>query len=676
MQLIDSRMPIQPAGFSRTIPWSLTAIAGLLLAVAATPSVPAQTPSGPNILLITIDTLRADRLGSYGYAPARTPHLDALAAAGVRFADATAHAPLTHPSHAAILTGRYPGAFGIRLNGMDPLPPDAATLAERVKARGYTTGAIVASVVLDKASGLSQGFDDYDDAIAGPVRATMAMADLQRDAATVSEAGREWIASQRGRWFLWTHFYDPHLPYDAPAAHAKAAGGRPYDAEVAFVDAEIGRLLQSIDRANTIVVVTSDHGEALGEHGEPDHGFFLYDATLHVPLIIAGPGIAHRVVSEQVRSIDIAPTIAQLAGVEWPPDVRGGESLRVLIEGGARRDVPVSLAESWYPRLHFGWSELRSARVGEWKYVAAPRPELYDLRVDARETKNLVDAKGPVAARLAADLQAITASFGQRAERAQTAQPDAETVRRLQALGYVGAFAPVTASSSTADPKDHIDEYRLYRERFNRALGLLARNQPMGAVTILRELLKANVRAFEAHLYLGNAYFMQGKHEAALGEYEVASQLNPSLATPHFEAAKALAAAGRHAEGAGRARKGLDIDPQSFYGHYTLGVVHQRANQWKEAFAAFGRAVELNGRDPRARANLAGAAMRIDALEVARSQFEAMIELQHQVAPAHYNLGVIAQRRGDRAEAERRYRLALKTDPAFKPARDALARLK
>jgi tetratricopeptide (TPR) repeat protein len=377
-----------------------------------------------------------------------------------------------------------------------------------------------------------------------------------------------------------------------------------------------------------------------------------------------------------VRSIDIAPTIAQLAGIDWPADPRGGEGLRPLIDGGARTDVPVSLAESWYPRLHFGWSELRSARVGEWKYVAAPRPELYDLRVDAGETKNLADAKGQVAARLAADLQLITASFGPRGEQTPSPQPDAETVRRLQALGYVGAFAPVTASSSTADPKDHVDEYRLYRERFNRALGLLARDEPAGAVTILQQLLKANVRAFEAHLYLGNAYFMQGKHDAALGEYEVASQLNPSLATPHFEAAKALAADGRHADAVARAQRGLEVDPQSFYGFYTLGVVHQRAQHWKEAFAAFGRAVELNARDPRARANLAGAAMRIDALEVARAQFEAMIDLQYQVAPAHYNLGVIAQRRGDRAEARRRYQLALKTDPAFKPARDALARLK
>jgi tetratricopeptide (TPR) repeat protein len=188
--------------------------------------------------------------------------------------------------------------------------------------------------------------------------------------------------------------------------------------------------------------------------------------------------------------------------------------------------------------------------------------------------------------------------------------------------------------------------------------------------------VKANVRAFEAHLYLGNAYFMQGRHEDAIGEYDVASQLNPSLSTPHFEAAKALTATGRFERAAARARQGLDLDPGSFYGIYTLGVVHQRAEQWTEAFVAFSRAVELNGGDPRARANLAGAAMRTGNLAVAQLQFEAMIELKHQVAPAQFNLGVIAARRGQTDEAARRYRLALAADPAFKPARDALARIK
>ena len=643
--------------------------------LASSSLVPAQAPAGPDILLVTIDTLRADRVGAYGYASARTPVLDSLSASGVRFADATAHAPLTYPSHVSILTGRYAGAYGVRLNAMDPLPASAVTIAERLKGAGYRTGAIVGSVVLDQSYGLAQGFDDYDDAIAAEPRATMAMSDLQRTAGAVTAAGRAWIGGQRSPWFLWVHYYDPHLPYSAPAKFAAASGGRPYDAEIAYVDSELGALLKPLDRGRTAVIVTSDHGEALGDHGEPDHGFFLYDATLRVPLIISAPGVKPRVVVEQVRSIDIAPTIAHLAGLPSdPPAEETGESLQLLLDGGMRREVPISLAESWYPRLHFGWSELRSARVGEWKYIAAPKPELYDLRTDAAEAKNVIAARASVAGRLAADLQKIASRFSQR-EPAKAAQPDAAAVQRLQALGYVGSFAPLASGKAGEDPKDHIADYRRYRDLFNRALGLLGRGSGAEAATLLQQLLKLNVRAFEAHLYLGNAYFVMGRHEAAIGEYEIASQLNPGLASPQFEAAKALSAKGDSAAAVARARRGLEIEPASFYGRYTLGVVFQKAGQWGDALTEFGRAVELNGNDPRARANLASAAMRTDNVEIARAQFEAMIALSYQVAPAHYNLGVIAARRGDRGEAERRYKLALKADPAFSPARKALATL-
>ena len=635
---------------------------------------PTAAQSPPDILLITIDTLRADRVGAFGYAAARTPALDGLARTGVRFQDATAHAPLTHPSHVSILTGRYAGAFGVRLNGMDPLPASAVTIAETLKAAGYSTGAVVGSVILDRSYGLSQGFNDYDDRIAVPVRETVALAELQRPASQVTALARKWIQGRRGPWFLWVHYYDPHLPYAPPASYRTLLPGRPYDAEVAFTDDAIAGLLAGVDRRRTAVIVTADHGEALGDHGEPDHGFFLYDATLRVPLIIAAPGVAPRVIGEQVRNVDLVPTIAELAGVP-PPSSLDGESLVPLLQGRTRRDVPVSIAESWYPRLHFGWSELRSARVGEWKYIAAPKPELYDLRSDRGEARNVIADRASVAARLAADLARAAGQFSQPQAAAST-QPDAATVERLQALGYVGAFAPVTASSGTANPKDHIADYRQYRDLFNRALGLLRDRRPAEAAGLLQRLVKMNVRAFEAHLYLGNAYAAQSRLDAALGEYDAASQLNPSLSTPHFEAAKALSAKGDPAAAAARCLLGLEREPRSFYGHYTLGVIHQKGQRWKDAAASFVRAIEINPRDPRAHANLAGAAMRLGDLDLAATHFAEMIALSHQVAPAHYNLGVIASRRGDRDEAVRRYRLALAADPAFKPAAEALKKVR
>jgi arylsulfatase A-like enzyme/Tfp pilus assembly protein PilF len=647
----------------------------------------------PNVLLVTIDTLRADRVGAYGYAQARTPVLDRLAKDGVRFADATTHAPLTYPAHVAIVTGRYPGVFNARANGMNPLPADANTLAERLKGAGYETAAVIGSVVLERAYGLDQGFDDYDDRIEVRPSETVAIADLQRPASAVTSAATAWLerraTTSSGRpWFLWTHYYDPHLPYDAPAKYAAAFPGRPYDAEIAYVDAELGRLLSSIDRKRTLVIVTADHGEALGEHGEPDHGFFLYDSTLHVPLIIAGPQAlpgagpgrparetAPRVVTEQVRSIDIVPTIADIVGL--PPDPAAhGESLVPVMQGRTRNEVPVSFAESWYPLLHFGWSELRAARVGEWKYIAAPKPELYDLRTDRKETRNVIHDRGAVAGRLAAELQRAPGGQVENNALKTPAQPDQATAERLRALGYVGTFAPVTAESRKENPLDHAVEYREYRDLFTRALTLLEQKRPGPAATILQRLVKTNVRAFEAHLYLGNAYAAQGKSEAALGEYDLAAILNPMVASPHFEAAKVLSARGDHRAAVERCRQGLSREPRSFYGHYTLGVVYQKARQWTEALETFSRAVELNDRDPRAHANLAGAAMRTGDLDRASVHFERMIELNHQVAPAHFNLGVIAARKGDQAEAARRYKLALSVDPAFKPASDALKRLR
>jgi arylsulfatase A-like enzyme/Tfp pilus assembly protein PilF len=636
------------------------------------------------VLLVTIDTLRADRLGAYGYKLARTPVIDRVAGEGTLFADATTHAPLTYPAHAAILTGRYPAAFGIRLNGMRPLPAAASTLPERLKAAGYQTAAVVGSVILDRSYGLDQGFELYDDRFTIRPAETQAIAEVQRSAAEVTAAALRWLKAQ-GRqaspspWFLWAHYYDPHLPYDAPAKYVADAGGRPYDAEVSYVDAQLGTLLAAVDPSRTLIVITADHGEALGDHGEPDHGFFLYDSTLRVPLIVAGTGsgmrpVAKRRVTEQVRCIDIAPTIAEIAGLA-ADSATDGESLVPLLQGRPRREVPVSLAESWYPRLHFGWSELRSARVGEWKYIAAPKPELYDLRSDPEERRNVVRDRSTVAARLAAELTRSTSSAPDKDE-VPAAQPDAATVERLRALGYVGTLAPVTSTSSAENPLDHIAEYRAYRELFTRALTLLGRKQPAAAATLLQRLVKMNVRAFEAHLYLGNAYAAQSKWDAALGEYDAAAILNPSVAAPQFEAAKVLSTRGDHDEASARCRAGLEKEPRSFYGHYTLGVVYQKAGRWPEALKTFSEAVALNDQDPRAHANLAGAAMRTGELDVAARHFERMIELGHQVAPAQFNLGVIAARKGDHAEAVRRYKLSLAADPTFKPAQDALQRLR
>ncbi len=656
------------------------ALAAILMAASTVHVERAAPPtSRPNVLLVTIDTLRADRLGSYGYRLARTPVLDALARAGVRFADVTAHVPLTFPSHVAILTGRYPAPLGVRVNGLTLLPPNIPTLATRFKAAGYGTAAFISSAILDQSYGLNRGFDLYDADMKRNPKASVALAELQRPAGQVVGSVLRWLDRRpRQPWFAWVHLFDPHYPYEPPPAYLKLAGGRAYDGEVTYADASLGLLLARLDPASTIVLVTSDHGESLGEHGEEDHGFFLYDSTLKVPMILRGPGLAPRVVTEQVRSIDVAPTLAALAGLASDPG-DDGESLVPLARGGTRPAVPPSYAETWYPRFQFAWSELRSIRVGEWKYIAAPRPELFDLRTDARELNNLVAQKGTVAGRLASDLSVIARAAdpapGRPAGSPQP-QPDPESIRRLQALGYVGTFAPATASSSAIDPKDRLADYKDYRRRLSQALDALDRGEPTAAVAILKKLLVSNVRAFEVHLYLGNAYAMMQQYEPSLAEYDVAHQLNPDLAQVHFEAAKALSMKGDGRAAATRCREGLALEPTSVYGLFTLGVIHEKAGQYDEAADAFQKAVAADGSDPRPRASLAGVAMRLGRANLARPQYEAMIALGYRVAPAEFNLGFIAEGAGDLELARKHYRAALAANPAFKPAIDALAKLR
>ncbi|HJZ78199.1 MAG TPA: sulfatase, partial [Vicinamibacterales bacterium] len=358
-----------------------------------------------DVVLITIDTLRADRVWVDGGPAGIATAIDALGRAGTVFLDATAHAPLTLPSHASILTGRYPVSHGVHDNSGFSLPESVQTLATVMHGAGYHTAAFVSSFVLRGATGLARGFERYDDRFEGAGRARLTTTSLERRAAEVAREAARWLKDAPRPFFLWVHFYDPHAPYDPPPAFAAKFPGRPYDGEVAAADFGVATLLDALpaaSRRETIVVVTGDHGESLGEHGESQHGVLLYDATLHVPLILAGPGIAAGVtVSRQVRHVDLLPTIAELTGVAAASPL-DGVSLAPLLRdrNGARQvpgtvvraepavEAPPSYAESRFGELHFGWAPLHSLRDGTWKYIDGPEPELFQLASDAAERDN------------------------------------------------------------------------------------------------------------------------------------------------------------------------------------------------------------------------------------------------------------------------------------------------
>lgn len=658
--------------------------ATLLAAVLATLGLCAQTApaaqraSRPNVLLITLDTTRADRIGAYGYTLADTPALDRLAREGVRFDDATSQSPLTAPAHAALLTGQYPGRLGIRNNASSPIPDSAVTLAESLRGAGYRTGAFIGAFVVDRAYGFAQGFDVFDAAFAGFRQEIKGQ--VQRPAKEVVDPALAFIASAPASapFFAWVHLYDPHTPYEPPPPYNVKFGKRPYDGEIAYADAQLGRIVSALRASGaldrTIVAIVGDHGEALGDHGEEDHGIFLYEAVTRVPWIMRLPNgeRAGSVVAEQVRQVDLTPTILDLAGAGSNART-DGESIAALMRGTARRDPPPSYTETWYPLLHFGWSRLRALRVGEWKYIAAPKPELYDLRSDRAERRNVIAERSSVASRMAAELETVERSFGAAAT-VPTAQPDAETIARLRSLGYIGLAAPPSGGSG-ADPKDRIGAMREFRALLTAATGDLKARRHDAALAKLKKAIAMNERAYDAHVLLGSVWHEKGDLERAIGEFDAAAILNPVMAAPHVLAADTYLRDAQLQRAMERADKAAALEPNSGEVSSLRGRIFERGGRGNEALAEYQRAIALNPSDTASRGRLVGVAMNLGRHDIAEPQLRTLLKLKYQPARTHFALGKLAEARGDRTGAAAEYRRALALDPGLMQAKQALSAL-
>ena len=416
---------------------------------------PAGALRGYNVLLVTIDTLRVDRVGAYGHAAGLTPTLDRLAAEGLRFDSVRAPAPLTLPSHASLMTGRIPPHHGVRDNGTYRLDAAQPTLAAAIKTAGYQTGAFVGAFVLDARFGLARGFDLYDDQY-GQRPALGRLAVVERSAEQVTTRAATWIRSAPGPWFAWVHLYDPHEPYAPPEPFASTYASMPYDGEVAYADAALGRMLDDLQGAGrldrTLVVVAADHGEGLGDHGERTHGLFAYDSTLRVPLIVwCRSRIQPRVLVEPAGLVDVAPTILDLVGIAFP--AADGQSLRARVT----RAEPSNAASPTYfealnANLTRNWAPLTGVAAGGLKLIDLPVPELYDLRADPGETQNLYAGRQEDARRLEQMLDAVSSS----AATTKGDAVDSETAARLRSLGYVASQPALRRRKFTAedDPKN------------------------------------------------------------------------------------------------------------------------------------------------------------------------------------------------------------------------------
>jgi arylsulfatase A-like enzyme/Tfp pilus assembly protein PilF len=642
---------------SRATPRRAVGLALLLAGISSCAPRAPETPERPNVVLVTIDTLRADRLGAYGNDSGLTPHLDRLAREGVLFENASAAAPLTLPAHASILTGTYPLHHGIRDNGGYHLGAASVTLAETMQSRGYRTGAFVGAFVLDSRWGLDQGFDRYFDDFDFESFDDVSLGAVSRPGdEVIAEALRFLNEAKPGPFFAWVHLYDPHAPYDPPepyrGLHASRRYGL-YDGEVAHTDELVGRLLEWLSREslqeNTLVAVMGDHGESLEEHGELDHGFFVYDATMNVPFLIKGPGLeaANLRVQAQVRSIDLMPTVLELVGAEVPPAVQG-VSLVPLARGEKATLDLSAYRESLYPRLHYGWSELRSLRSEKFHFIDAPAPELYDLRSDPKEERNLASERPEALSELRSRLEE------ERQRSSEDALPpkepealDEKTREMLTALGYLGgprrSAASASEASSLADPKDKIEIHRTVKA----AEALLAEGKVDEALRDVERILSLDRDVVEAHRIRGDAYRMKKDLPRAAAAYREALALDPDYKVAAFHLALSDLALGRPDAAEAGLRRVLQIDPRDNKSYFLLAKLLASRSDHGAALEVLDRGIELAGNGApfqTARAEILLSRKDLDGAERAAL---AALEIDAKSPRAHHYLGVIREARGD-----------------------------
>ncbi|HXV64808.1 MAG TPA: sulfatase-like hydrolase/transferase [Vicinamibacteria bacterium] len=586
------------------------------------------------ILLVTIDTLRADHLGYMGY-DVETPNLDALAASGVVFTQAVTTYPMTLPSHTTIMSGLYPPAHGTRNNGTFRVPDDVETVAETLKANGYATAAFVGAFVLDSRFGLEQGFDVYDDDLPEENEVHKAYYPERRAEVVVSRA-LDWIRAHESEpFFVWVHVFDPHAPHNPPSPFAERYPDRVYDAEVAYTDHALGPLLRHVQAGpqgeSAAIVLTSDHGESLGEHGESTHALFVYDATIRVPLIVKAPGrpAGHRV-EGQVRTVDIAPTILELAGVESPEEIDGVSLFRYL---DADTETPVTAyGETFVPRFNYNWSELRFLRTDRYKVIDAPRRELYDLAADPEELNNLWSDSLPAEARpLVRELGSLV-DADQDVVHA-TLELDEETARRLESLGYVTGQAPGRKATELADPKDRVEVY----ERLQNTLG--------------RDDLTP---------------------DQLIQEFREVLALEPENATARQKLANTLAEERRYEEALVEFRELLRVSEAGMVEN--LGVILLLLDDVEEALTITEAGIEKTPWDPDMHVLRGEALERANRLDEAVASYEKAIELRPEDAQNYWRRGAVRLKLGDGAGAEEGFRQALQRDPNLEAARLALAR--
>jgi len=620
----------------------------------------------PNVILITLDTTRADHLACYGYPNIKTPNLDGLAQRGVLFEQAATAVPLTLPAHCTIMTGMYPTYHGVRANGNTALSDEQTTLAEVLAAQGYQTGAFIAAFVLDGRWGLKQGFQHYDDQFDLSKYRHLDLGAIQKPGNQVMDAALAWLEGQKtSPFFAWIHLYDPHLPYAPPEPYYGEYSPRGpsglYDGEIAFMDEQIGRCVTWLAKNDlaqkTILILIGDHGEGLGSHGEEAHGFFIYDSVVHVPFLVSTPfpELQGKRVLSQVSSVDVFATLLDLAHVAAP--FRGqGRSLLPAMFRPEKEGEAYAYSESTIPDLQFGWSPLYSLRTARYKFIDAPRPELYDIQQDPDERTDIIPRNSDIARTMKAELDRLMVETSRDAPTPQAANLDKDTMERLSALGYIGA--PVSRKRSSddrsrplADPKD---ELRIF-EAVTRAGGLIMNERYAAAVELLEPALREEPTITQALLLLSTCYVHLGRKDEAKANLDIILKEDPENIQGLIALADVLVGEGKNEDAIALCTRALSIDEKNVEAYMLIGEIYIEAENHAEALPYLEKAVDLQPKLTRNRLNLAASLVGVRQYDRAETLLKDIIRESPKFPRAHYNLGLLCEEQGRLEEARAAY---------------------
>ncbi|MGE5057012.1 MAG: sulfatase-like hydrolase/transferase [Acidobacteriota bacterium] len=631
----------------------------------------AKAPAKSDVLLITIDTLRADHVGAYGFKNAKTPTIDGLARTGVLFEHAYSQVPLTLASHTSLLTGTYPFHNGVQDFTGQPLSPSIRSVAQALEAQGYDTAAIVSSYVLDRSWGLNRGFGLYYDVFKGSSFLENDPGLVERKAGGSVDEALKWLRRSRTKpFFLWLHLYDPHSGYEPPEPFRTQFADSPYDGEIAYADAELARVITYLKQRGlydrTLIILASDHGESLGEHGEKEHGFFVYHSTLHVPLVVKPPlssGIHAHHVSDPVPIMGIAPTI--LATLKLHDPIQQQFETDSLLATAASTPAPV-YSESFYSFSSFGWSPVRTINNRSYQFIEAPKPELYDLRNDPEEKQNLVTEQPAVESVMDQELKNLVLRYAPHDSPAGGSQLDAEAVEKLRALGYMAYRSPVSAKALAAglsDPKDKISDFNTLLDGIDAGkLGDLDRER-----RLLTQVQETNPDMYLIPFLLGETELKAANWKAAQDALERSLKLNPDFDQAMTALARAFHQQDQDEQALQWVQKAIEANPKNLRAWYQKGWISVKADP-DGAMVAFEKALEIQPGFAMAHRDLGMILLQKGRYKEAATHLQEAAELGLAHAKLYNFLGIAYSRTGRYQDAVKVYTKALDKEPDFAEA--------